>query len=55
MGDVFLRQDITGTLPQQIRRVETFLIDSLRKGVPSGSMARSEEFEISLRPLLSWW
>ncbi len=50
MGDVFLRQDITGTLPQQIRRVETFLIDSLRKGVQlSGSMARSEEFEYPLQ------
>jgi predicted HTH transcriptional regulator len=29
MGDVFTRQDITGTLPQQIRRAETFLVDNL--------------------------
>ncbi|WP_119073031.1 ATP-binding protein [Aggregatilinea lenta] len=50
MGDVFLRQDINGPLPQQIRRVETFLIDSMRKGVQlSGNMARSEEFEYPLQ------
>lgn len=46
MGDVFTRQDILGTLPQQIRRVETFLMDNLRKGVLLGeNMARTELFE----------
>lgn len=46
MGDTFSRQDITGTLPDQIRRAETFLIDHLRKGVKlKGSMAREEQFE----------
>lgn len=46
MGDVFTRADISGTLPDQIRRAETFLIDHLRKGVQLGaSMARAEQFE----------
>jgi ATP-dependent DNA helicase RecG len=50
MGDVFIRQDINGTLPQQIRRVETFLVDSLRKGVQlSGKMARTEQLEYPLQ------
>jgi ATP-dependent DNA helicase RecG len=50
MGDVFTRQDIPGTLPQQIRRAETFLVDNLRKGVQLGAnMARSEQLEYPLK------
>ncbi len=50
MGDVFTRQDLTGTLPQQIRRAETFLVDNLRRGVQLGAeMARSEQFEYPLK------
>ena len=46
MGDVFTRQDISGTLPQQIRRAETFLADNVRKGVQLGDrMARTEQPE----------
>lgn len=46
MGDQFTRADIGGTLPDQIRRAETFLRDYLRKGVQLGaSMARAEQFE----------
>ncbi len=46
MGDIFNREDITGTLPDQIRRAETFLADHLRKGVQLGStMERTEELE----------
>src|SRR5690606_4176436 len=49
MSDTFSRQDILGTLPDQIRRAETFLIDHLRKGVQIGSaMARQESFEYPL-------
>lgn len=49
MGDTFMREDITGTLPEQIRRVETFLRDVLRKGVTlGGSMTRSEQYEYPL-------
>ncbi|MEL6151275.1 MAG: ATP-binding protein, partial [Chloroflexota bacterium] len=46
MGDTFNREDISGTLPDQIRRAETFLADHLRKGVKIGStMERTEERE----------
>jgi ATP-dependent DNA helicase RecG len=46
MSDTFSRQDIVGTLPDQIRRAETFLVDHLRKDIQLGqSMAREENFE----------
>jgi len=46
MGDIFTRQDITGTLPDQIKRAETFLVDNMRKGVQlRGTMAREERHE----------
>jgi ATP-dependent DNA helicase RecG len=46
MGDTFTRQDMSGTLPDQIRRAETFLVDHLRKGIQLGvTMARAETFE----------
>jgi len=49
MSDKFNRQDITGTLIDQIKRAETFLIDHLRKEVAlSDSMARQEQYEYPL-------
>src|SRR5690606_25778707 len=43
------KQDITGNLPEQLRRAETFLIDNLRRGVHIGkSMARAESLEYPL-------
>jgi len=49
MGDVFTRIEITGALPEQIRRAETFLIDHLRKDVQlTGSMERQERYELPL-------
>ncbi|MCU0463716.1 MAG: putative DNA binding domain-containing protein [Anaerolineae bacterium] len=49
MGDTFTRQDIIGTLPDQIKRAETFLRDHLRKGVQlRDSMARTEQYEYPL-------
>jgi ATP-dependent DNA helicase RecG len=46
MGDVFTRQDITGALPDQIHRAETFLLDSLWRDVYLGAtMARDEQLE----------
>ncbi len=49
MGDSFTRQDIVGTLPDQIRRAEMFLVDTLRKDVLLGAaMARAEQFEYPL-------
>lgn len=49
MSDTFTRQDITGTLPDQIRQAETFLVDYLRKGVQlKHTMAREENYEYPL-------
>ena len=49
MSDTFSKQDILGTLPDQIRRAETFLVDHLRKGVQLGhTMERTESFEYPL-------
>lgn len=49
MSDTFTRQDISGSLPDQIRRAETFLIDHLRKEIQLGqTMARAENFEYPL-------
>lgn len=46
MGDVFMRQDLGGTLPDQIRRAETFLLDNLRRDVRlRAQMERSEQLE----------
>lgn len=46
MGDTFKREDIGGTLPDQLQRAHAFLIDHLRKGVNLGrTMARTEQFE----------
>ncbi len=46
MGDTFTRQDIGGTLPEQLRRAQTFLADNLRKQVQIGQgMARDEHLE----------
>ena len=46
MSDTFSRQDIGGTLPDQIQRAETFLVDHLRRDVKlRDTMEREEEFE----------
>lgn len=49
MTDTFSRQDISGTLPDQIRQAETFLRDTLRKEVTlTEQMARQEVLEYPL-------
>jgi ATP-dependent DNA helicase RecG len=49
LSDKFTRFDITGTLPDQIRKAETFLIDNLRRGIQLGrTMARDENYEYPL-------
>lgn len=49
MSDTFNRQDMTGTLPAQIKRAETFLIDHLRKSITITSrMKREEHYEYPL-------
>ncbi len=46
MGDTFVREDIVGALPAQLRRVQAFLADHLRKQIQMGAeMARGEAFE----------
>lgn len=46
MGDKFVREDVLGTLPDQIMRVESFLLDHMRKGVSlTSSMQRDQQFE----------
>lgn len=50
MSDTFNRQDITGTLSEQIQRVETFLIDHLRKSVKlDDKMQRKEDYEYPMQ------
>lgn len=49
MGDHFTRFDISGTLPNQIKKAEIFLRDHLRKTAALGAaMARSETLEYPL-------
>jgi ATP-dependent DNA helicase RecG len=49
MSDTFKREDIVGTIPDQIRRTEAFLIDHLRKDVSIGrAMERVDTFEYPL-------
>ena len=49
MSDRFERHDLTGTLPEQLRRAETFLRDHLRKVAQlGGGMERDEHFEYPL-------
>lgn len=49
MSDVFSRHDITGTLADQIRRAETFLVDHLRKNMSlRHTMTREETLEYPL-------
>jgi len=46
MSDQFERQDIRGTLIHQVKRVQVFLADHLRKQVKlDGNMARAEVYE----------
>ena len=50
MSDTFNRQDITGTLVEQIQRAETFLIDHLRKSVRlNDKMQREEDYEFPMQ------
>ncbi len=45
MGDRFERQQIDGPLPQQILRAETFVLDSMRRGVVMRGLQREERLE----------
>ena len=45
MGDTFVRDEIHGTLPEQIRRAEAFVLDNMRRGVRLLGLERVEETE----------
>ncbi|HSR31390.1 MAG TPA: helix-turn-helix domain-containing protein [Anaerolineae bacterium] len=45
MADTFVREEIQGTLPEQIRRAEAFVVDNMRRGVKLSGLERVEETE----------
>ncbi|MGD8905230.1 MAG: ATP-binding protein, partial [Anaerolineae bacterium] len=45
MGDTFVRDEIQGTLPEQIHRAEAFVLDNMRRGVRLLGLERVEETE----------
>jgi ATP-dependent DNA helicase RecG len=45
MGDRFVREEVRGTLPEQIRRAEAFVVDNMRRGVRLKGLERVEETE----------
>lgn len=45
MSDEFLREDIRDTLPEQIRRAESFLVSNMSKGVRLVGLEREEQTE----------
>ena len=51
MGDTFVRDEIHGTLPEQIRRAEAFVLDNMRRGVRLLSLERIEETEYPVQAI----
>jgi len=48
MGDEFVRQDIGGTLPDQIRQAEAFVVSNMRRGMRISGLAREDAAEYPL-------
>ena len=48
MGDVFLKEVARGTLPQQIRQAEAFLMANMRRGARIEALERAEQPEYPL-------
>lgn len=48
MGDEFVRQDLGGALPDQLRQVEAFLVGNMRRGMKLRGMEREETTEYPL-------
>jgi ATP-dependent DNA helicase RecG len=48
MGDEFVRQDLGGTLPDQIRQAEAFVSSNMRRGMKIRGMQREESSEYPL-------
>jgi ATP-dependent DNA helicase RecG len=51
MNDRFIKEEIRGTLPQQIRRAEAFVVDNLRRGVHLAGLERVEEPEYPVKAI----
>jgi ATP-dependent DNA helicase RecG len=49
MTDAFVREDIRGTLPDQIRRAEAFLVSNMKRGVRLVSLEREEQVEYPVK------
>jgi len=49
MSDEFMREDIRGTLPDQIRRAEAFLVSNMKRGVRLVSLEREEQVEYPVK------
>jgi ATP-dependent DNA helicase RecG len=45
MADTFVRQEIRGTLPEQIRLAEAFVVENMRRGTRLMGLERVEEME----------
>jgi ATP-dependent DNA helicase RecG len=48
MGDEFVRQDIGGVLPEQVRQAEAFVTSNMRRGMRIRGLAREETTEYPL-------
>jgi ATP-dependent DNA helicase RecG len=48
MRDEFVRQDISGALPEQIRQAEAFVVSNMRRGMKINGLARVETTEYPL-------
>jgi ATP-dependent DNA helicase RecG len=49
MSDEFVREDVRGTLPDQIRRAEAFLVSNMKRGVRLVSLEREEQVEYPVK------
>jgi ATP-dependent DNA helicase RecG len=48
MGDRFIKEEVRGTLPEQIRRAEAFVADNVRRSARLAGLERVEETEIPM-------
>ena len=51
MADSFVREEIGGTLPEQIRRAEAFVVDNMRRGTRLLGLERVEETEYPIEAI----
>ncbi len=51
MSDKFVREEIGGTLPEQIRRAGAFVVDNMRRGVRLRGLERFEQTEVPVEAM----